>query len=112
MLLPNKPFNRCRVTMKYKILFLLLTSLFTSSCSSIKTHDITFGHPYSGTEDSVKNFPCRSLNSINYALFPFPFIVLDMPLSFIIDTVLLPVDIFYTAKIDRKFTTMDDIKCI
>lgn len=98
--------------MKYKILILLLMCLFNVSCSTIKTHNVSFGHPYSGTEDSVKNFPCRAVNSTNYALLNFPFVVLDMPFSLVMDTLLLPVDVFVTPKIDRNFMVVNDSKCI
>jgi uncharacterized protein YceK len=81
------------------------------SCSSITTHNVAVGHPYSGTEDSVKNFPCRTVNSMNYAMLTFPFVVLDIPFSFVVDTVLLPVDLIVTPKIERKFTVVKDRKC-
>jgi uncharacterized protein YceK len=98
--------------MKNKNLLALLLCVFTFSCSSIKTHNVSFGHPYSGTEDSVKNFPCRTVNSTNYALLNFPFVVLDMPLSFVIDTLLLPIDLTHTPKVEREFTTVYDRKCL
>ncbi len=98
--------------MKYKNSIFLLMCFFNFSCSTITTHNVTFGHPYSGTEDAVKNFPCRTVNSTNYALLNFPFVVLDMPFSFVLDTVLLPVDILVTPKIERKFTTIHDKKCL
>jgi len=96
--------------MKYKISILLMC-LFNFSCSTITTHNVTFGHPYSGTEDAVTNFPCRTVNSMNYAMLTFPFVVLDMPFSLLLDTVLLPVDILVAPKIERKFTIVDDKKC-
>jgi len=83
-----------------------------ASCSTIQTHNITFGHPYNGTEDAVKTFPCRAVNSTNYALLNFPFVVLDMPFSFVMDTILLPVDLLVKPKIDREFTVVNDRKCI
>jgi uncharacterized protein YceK len=96
---------------KYKILISLLLCSFNFSCSSITTHNVAVGHPYSGIEDSVKNFPCRTVNSMNYAMLTFPFVALDIPFSFILDTVLLPADLLVTAKIERKFTTVYDKKC-
>ncbi len=97
--------------MKYKNSIFLLICLFNFSCSTITTHNVAFGHPYSGTEDAVKNFPCRTVNSMNYAMLTFPFVVLDMPFSLVLDTVLLPVDLLVTPKIERKFTTVHDKKC-
>jgi uncharacterized protein YceK len=97
--------------MKYKNSIFLLICLFNFSCSSITTHNVAVGHPYSGTEDAVKNFPCRTVNSMNYAMLTFPFVVLDVPFSLVLDTVLLPVDLLVTPKIERKFTTVKDRKC-
>ncbi|QUM80361.1 YceK/YidQ family lipoprotein [Moritella sp. 5] len=97
--------------MKYKVLILLMC-LLNVSCSTIKTHNVTFGHPYSGTEDAVKNFPCRVIYSTHTALVDFPFIVLDMPFSFVLDTILLPVDLFVKPKLDRELTVVNDRKCI
>jgi len=97
--------------MKYRNTIVFLMCLFSFSCSTIKTHNVAVGHPYSGTEDAVKNFPCRTINSMNYAMLTFPFVVLDMPFSFVLDTVLLPVDLLVTPKIERKFTTVHDKKC-
>ena len=97
--------------MKYKSLIVLLLCLLNFSCSSITTHNVAVGHPFSGTEDSVKNFPCRTVNSMNYAMLTFPFVVLDMPFSLALDTLLLPVDLFVTPKIEREFTTVHDRKC-
>jgi uncharacterized protein YceK len=96
---------------KYKILIVLIMCSLNFSCSSITTHNVAVGHPYSGTEDSVKNFPCRTVNSMNYAMLTFPFVVLDIPFSFVVDTVLLPVDLIVTPKIERKFTVVKDRKC-
>jgi len=48
---------------------------------------------------------------MNYAMLTFPFVVLDMPFSLLLDTVLLPVDILVAPKIERKFTIVDDKKC-
>ncbi len=101
----------CRFQMKYKNIIILFICLFNFACSSIKTHHVAVGHPYSGTEDSVKNFPCRTVNSMNYAMLTFPFVLLDMPFSFVLDTVLLPVDLVVSPKIARKFTTVHDNKC-
>jgi uncharacterized protein YceK len=98
--------------MKYKKSIISIMCLFTFSCSTVTTHNITFGHPYSGTEDAVKNFPCRTVNSMNYAMMNFPFVVLDMPFSFLLDTVLLPVDLIITPKVERKFTTFHDNECV
>ena len=97
--------------MKYKSLIVLIMCSLNFSCSSITTHNVAVGHPYSGTEDSVKNFPCRTVNSMNYAMLTFPFVVLDIPFSFVVDTVLLPVDLIVTPKIERKFTVVKDRKC-
>lgn len=98
--------------MKYKNSIFLLMCIFNFSCSTVTTHNVTFGHAYSGTEDAVKNFPCRTVNSMNYAMLNFPFVFLDMPLSFVLDTVLLPVDILVSPKVERKFTTVHDKKCV
>jgi uncharacterized protein YceK len=97
--------------MKYKKSIVLLTCIFNFSCSSITTHNVAVGHPYSGTEDSIKNFPCRTVNSMNYAMLTFPFVVLDIPFSLVLDTILLPVDLIATPKIERRFTTVRDRKC-
>jgi uncharacterized protein YceK len=104
-------FNLCRVPMKYKNTIVFLMCLFSFSSSSVTTHNVSVGHPYSGTEDSVKNFPCRTVNSMNYAMLTFPFVVLDVPFSFVLDTVLLPVDLLVSPKIERKFTTVHDKEC-
>jgi uncharacterized protein YceK len=107
--------------MKYKVSIISLTCLINFSCSTITTHNVTFGHPYSGTEVAIKNFPCRTVNSMNYSMLnfpfvfldmPFSFVFLDMPFSFVLDTVLLPVDLFVSPKIGRKFTTEHDDKCV
>jgi len=98
--------------MKYKISIFLLMCLLNFSCSTVTTHNVTFGHPYSGTEDAVKNFPCRTVSSMNYAMLNFPFVFLDMPFSFVLDTILLPVDILVSPKVERKFTTVHDKKCV
>ena len=98
--------------MKYKNSIILLMCIINFSCSTVKTHNVTFGHPYIGTEDAVKNFPCRTVNSMNYAMLNFPFVFLDMPFSFVLDTVLLPIDLLVSPKIERKFTTGHDKQCV
>ena len=45
---------------------------------------------------------------MNYAMLTFPFVVIDMPFYFVIDTVLLPIDLLVTPKIERDFTVVYD----
>ncbi|PKA06139.1 YceK/YidQ family lipoprotein [Leptospira ellisii] len=67
------------------------------------------GHPYVGTQISITSFLCLvELSSILFYV-PVPFVILNVPLSFIMDTILLPVDLI--IKPERKRPTLDDRYC-
>jgi uncharacterized protein YceK len=82
-------------------IWLALTAACISGCSTVLSkggdieHGSGWGHPYSGTSCSIK--------FLNVALSPpydsttiwmVPLALLNVPLSFVADTVLVPVDIF------------------
>ncbi|OMI18617.1 hypothetical protein BUQ74_04330 [Leptospira weilii serovar Heyan] len=81
-------------------------------CSSIQEHGAetnNWGHPYIGMQISITSFPCLvELSSILYYI-PVPFIILNVPLSFIVDTILLPGDLM--IKPEKKRPTMEDRYC-
>ncbi|OAM74857.1 hypothetical protein A1343_08130 [Leptospira interrogans serovar Bataviae] len=91
------------------IAMLLVTLL---RCSSIQEHGVetnNWGHPYIGTQISITSFPCLvELSSILFYI-PVPFVILNVPLSFIVDTILLPGDL--VIKPERKRPTMDNYYC-
>jgi uncharacterized protein YceK len=77
----------------------------------MNVHGLTYGHPYAGTQQALSNYSCRTQWSYHYSLLPYPFIVLDIPASLLIDTVLLPLDIFIEPKVERKFAIFIDNDC-
>lgn len=79
---------------------ILLTTLFLSGCSSIITRSDNYDeyYVYPGVRESVKelNHKCgaagiSAMGCIGNNIAK-PFIIIDLPFSFVLDTVLLPVD--------------------
>lgn len=79
---------------------ILLTTLFLSGCSSIITRFDKYDeyYVYPGVRESVRelNYQCgaggvAAMGCISHGIAK-PFIILDLPFSFVLDTVLLPVD--------------------
>lgn len=92
--------------------FILLLFVVVLKCSSIREHGMGanhWGHPYLGTQSSIAYFSCRvSLASIAFYI-PMPFLVLDIPLSFVLDTILLPGDLLLKSESQRPNT--EDAYC-
>ncbi|MET1491528.1 YceK/YidQ family lipoprotein [Uliginosibacterium paludis] len=77
-------------------------SLLLSGCSSLAVHSDGFGYPYAGAEKSITQMPC-AIGTSGAALFiPVPFILADLPLSAVLDTLLLPFDLVVTSKEKRQ----------
>jgi uncharacterized protein YceK len=74
-------------------LHILLSMVILTGCSSLEIHTSDWGHPYLGTEFAVKELPC-SLGLSGMAFFiPAPFVLADIPATFLLDTLLLPADV-------------------
>ncbi|WP_347253826.1 YceK/YidQ family lipoprotein [Leminorella grimontii] len=79
---------------------ILLTTLFLTGCGSIITRSTHYDnyYVYPGVRESVKelNYQCgaggvAAMGCIGNGLVK-PFIIIDLPFTFVVDTVLLPVD--------------------
>ena len=94
--------NTCR-SFSLVILFIAL-----GGCSSLLTHTTNndWGHPYAGTEKAVRGLPCGLAISIMGLFLPVPFMLADTPLSFVVDTLLLPADIVMTPRRAREEATL------
>ena len=89
-----------------RLFYLILLDFMLCGCSSITVHTSDdWGHPYAGTEYAINNTPfCVSISAM--ALFlPAPFCIADIPLSFVMDTVLLPADVIATPRRERAYVT-------
>ncbi len=67
------------------------------------------GHFYVGTELSLKAMKCGLLATAPVLFLPFPLFLLDVALSFVIDTVLFPFDMFIKSKRERY--PLSDMSC-
>jgi uncharacterized protein YceK len=94
---------------KRLVIFFILFSV--SGCSSIfgRINDNKpIGIPYGGLNNSIENAASCTLGAI---LMPNPFLfilsvpveLVDISSSFILDTILLPLDFTYSNQIDREF---------
>lgn len=94
---------------KKLVMYFILFSV--SGCSSIlgRVNDKNpIGIPYGGLNNSIENAADCTVGAI---LMPNPFLfilsvpvdLVDISSSFILDTILLPLDFTYSNKIDRKF---------
>ncbi|WP_347253827.1 YceK/YidQ family lipoprotein [Leminorella grimontii] len=84
---------------------ILLTTLFLSGCSSIVMRSTGYDDyaVYPGVRESVKvlNYRC-SAACIEDAIIK-PLLFIDLPFSFVLDTVLLPVDgVIYGVSSDKE----------
>lgn len=76
--------------------FPILLILLAQGCASFNAHygaDNEFGHPYSGLENAITHAPCLTLLSGTVLFLPAPFILADIPLSLVADTILFPFDL-------------------
>lgn len=85
----------------------LLLMVALSGCSSLGIHASDWGHPYLGTEFAVKKLPCTLVNSGSDLFAPVPFVLADIPLTFVIDTLLLPADAVVTPARSRHVAIED-----
>jgi len=86
--------------------------LAIQACSSISAHwGEEFGHPYSGTQSAFSSSPCTLAVSSTALFLPAPFIIVDIPLSAILDTLLLPADLVITPGSSRKDVIYTAEKC-
>jgi|GEM_PF-6469294 len=76
-----------------------------SGCSSIDVHSQDWGHPYAGAEKAVNTIEPGLAMSAMVLFIPAPFIILNVPCSILIDTILLPADLMATSKQDRSKVT-------
>ncbi len=81
-----------------KILIIIMITLTTTGCSSIKTKlNGKVGEPYAGFESSKKSFvSCTVISIIGFpplALVVAPIMSLDVVGSLVLDTAFLPVDL-------------------
>lgn len=91
-LLRVKLMKKRRILGVFAMLHTLLSMVILTGCSSLEIHTSDWGHPYLGTEFAAKELPC-SLGLSGMAFFiPAPFVLADIPASFLIDTLLLPAD--------------------
>jgi uncharacterized protein YceK len=100
--------NTCR-TFSLVILFIAL-----GGCSSLLIHvnpDNDWGHPYAGTEKAARGLPCGLAMSIMGLFLPVPFMLADVPLSFVVDTLLLPADIVMTPRRVREDVAVGNQYC-
>jgi uncharacterized protein YceK len=71
----------------------MAASLILSACATISSktdkYHSNVGHPYSGTQCEINIIDLYS------SLFPplLPFLIIDLPLSLVADTLILPVDL-------------------
>ncbi len=87
-----------RRTFSFVILFVAL-----GGCSSLIIHaNDDWGHPYAGTEHAARGLPCGLAVSVMGLFLPVPFMLADVPLSFVVDTLLLPADIVMTPRRARE----------
>ena len=90
--------------MRLILSFILIVNL--SSCSSIISHTKHgFGHSYAGFQNSVTMAPCNLAISGTILFLPAPFIIADMPLSLLSDTLILPWDLYYDSNKKREDVT-------
>lgn len=81
-------------------------------CSSISSHfEGEFGHPYSGVESSISSVSCNIAVSSIALFVPVPFIIADIPLSAVLDTVFLPVDSIASPELERQEIVFTNQKC-
>ena len=94
----------------YRSFSLAILFIALGGCSSIHTHIINndWGHPYSGTETAVRGLPCGLAISVMGLFLPVPFMLADTPLSFVVDTLLLPADIAMTPRRAREEAAFGD----
>jgi uncharacterized protein YceK len=86
---------------------LLATTLviFLPGCSSLNAHNDDWGHPYAGTQLAANGLKPHLAQSAIVLFIPAPFIILDVPFSLVMDTILLPADIFIKPKKARDDIT-------
>ncbi|MGJ3255027.1 MAG: YceK/YidQ family lipoprotein [Alcanivorax sp.] len=68
-------------------------------------HENEFGHPYAGFHNSVTTAPCNIAISGTVLFVYAPFIIADIPLSLIADTLYLPWDLAAQPAMDREEIT-------
>jgi len=89
-----------------------LLLILISGCSSLEMHKKIessqfreYGHPYAGFQNSLTTFPCNLATSGSVMFLSIPFIILDIPLSLVSDTLFLPWDLASETKYDREEVT-------
>ncbi|EGG95060.1 hypothetical protein IMCC1989_1911 [gamma proteobacterium IMCC1989] len=71
-----------------------------------------FGHPYSGTESAISSAPCMLAVSGTALFLPAPFVIADIPLSFMLDTLFLPWDLTTEAEGERADVVFTSKECM
>jgi len=101
-----------RVLCTLKVVLIVLFSIALFGCSTIDSKKermwrpfypspSDWGVPYSGVRDLYHDYiECNWGNSLKPILFPFA--IIDLPLSLIADTLVLPYDLIVTANPDVK----------
>ena len=84
---------------------ILLISTVLSGCSTIDTNRKDRGHPYAGTQNAITTAPCNLALSGTILFIPAPFIIADIPLSFIADTIFLPWTMTQKSQKEREEVT-------
>ena len=82
-----------------------LLGICLSGCSSLAVHSDDWGHPYAGTQLAANSLAPHLAQSAIVLFIPAPFIILDVPFSFVVDTALLPADLFIQPKKTRDDVT-------
>lgn len=98
--------SKFKATIHALCIFSCLMSLH--GCSSIYTHSQDlgeWGHPYSGTERAINGLELGLVISSMALFIPAPFILADVPLSFVIDTAVLPIDLLAPTNKSRSSIT-------
>ncbi|AVQ11628.1 Uncharacterized protein XB16_1296 [Leptospira santarosai] len=93
--------------------FILLLFVVVLKCSSISEHGMEnhWGHPYLGTQIAITYFPCNVFLSSFLFYIPVPIFALDIPLSFVVDTILLPGDLLL-LKPESQRPNREDAYCV
>jgi uncharacterized protein YceK len=79
----------------FTVLKVLALAVATTGCMTVQTkYRGHWGHPYSGSTCDVRYAGELAAEPVGWLFLPFP--VGDLPLSFVADSMFLPVDLFAT----------------
>jgi uncharacterized protein YceK len=89
-----------------KSFFLLALMLTVASCSSVSAKSkVGFGQPYSGIEHASNFHICTNVGAAMVPpllLLTVPMTIIDFSTSFVLDTILLPIDLVVPADETKK----------